>query len=92
MPKAQAAIRVSGRVQGVGFRYWTLQRAKQLDLTGLVKNDPDGSVFVLAEGERSNIESLIDQVKYGPQTAAVADVSASWREFENKYSDFKITH
>lgn len=92
MEKTGAAIRVAGRVQGVGFRYWALQRAKQLDLTGFVKNDPDGTVFTVAEGDRGNVESYIDELKQGPGTAAVDDISVSWREFEGKYPDFQISH
>jgi acylphosphatase len=91
MKTAGAAIRVSGRVQGVGFRYWAMQRARLLGLTGLVRNEADGSVFTVAEGDHSAIESYIDQLERGPASSAVAEVSVSWREFTGKYPDFRIT-
>ena len=56
-------IRVWGRVQGVGFRFFTQQLAIQLDLCGTVQNKMDGSVFVVAQGEEKAVARFIDRVK-----------------------------
>ncbi|MDD4904019.1 MAG: acylphosphatase, partial [Candidatus Bipolaricaulis sp.] len=58
--KARLEARVHGRVQGVFFRQNTLTQARRLGLVGTVQNDPDGSVFVAAEGERLALERLLE--------------------------------
>lgn len=57
------SARVFGVVQGVGFRFWTMGKAEELGLTGLVKNLDDGSVSVIAEGPRSRVQELLDWLK-----------------------------
>ena len=57
------SARVFGVVQGVGFRFWTMGKAEELGLTGLVKNLDDGSVSVVAEGPRDRIQELLDWLK-----------------------------
>ena len=56
-------IRVWGRVQGVGFRFFTQQLAIQLDICGTVQNKMDGSVFVIAQGEEKDVTRFIERVK-----------------------------
>ena len=68
------AYRVEGRVQGVGFRWWTRQAAAALGLSGSVQNSPDGSVEILAVGSRSALTELEDALSTGPATARVDDV------------------
>lgn len=63
----RVTIRIHGRVQGVGFRYWTQDLAQRLDLTGSATNLPDGSVEVIAEGPRSACADLLDGLR-GPGT------------------------
>lgn len=65
---------VSGRVQGVGFRYFTLDIARREGLTGLVRNLPDGRVEVVAEGERDTLARLESALWRGPSHARVEDV------------------
>ncbi len=64
-------IQVFGRVQGVGFRYFTRQRAMALGLRGRASNLADGSVEVLAIGESSDVEQLIQWLRQGPPSATV---------------------
>ncbi len=64
-------IQVFGRVQGVGFRYFTRQRAMELGLRGRASNLADGSVEVFAVGESSDVEQLIQWLRQGPPSAAV---------------------
>lgn len=65
-------IIVRGVVQGVGFRYFVYQQATGLGLTGWTRNLPDGSVEVLAEGDSSILEQLVNEIKVGPRHAHVS--------------------
>jgi acylphosphatase len=69
---------VSGRVQGVGFRYFVLREAMDLGLDGWVANAPDGSVRCVAEGSREHLERLLERLNEGPASAIVDLVSAAW--------------
>ncbi|MBS1785056.1 MAG: acylphosphatase [Acidobacteria bacterium] len=68
-------FRVTGRVQGVGFRWWAEAQAQALGLSGFVRNEPDGSVSGCAEGEASALASYRDQLARGPSSAGVADLA-----------------
>ena len=81
---------VRGRVQGVGFRYFVIQRAVQLGLRGYVRNESDGSVEVVAQGPRPALERLITQLWQGPSGAYVRDVQTVWREPTEYLSGFHI--
>jgi acylphosphatase len=70
---------VSGRVQGVGFRYFTARLARERGLSGFVQNLSDGRVEVLAQGDRDALEGLIAAVRQGPSGAVVRDVRVDWR-------------
>lgn len=67
-------FRVSGRVQGVGFRYATLDEARRLGLSGWVRNLPDGRVEVLAQGETARLDQFFRWLQQGPPTARVTSV------------------
>ena len=67
-------LRVSGRVQGVGFRRFVERSGEALGLAGWVRNGPDGSVELEVEGDPDDIDSLRANVKRGPPTAIVRDV------------------
>ncbi|MCD6249340.1 MAG: acylphosphatase [candidate division Zixibacteria bacterium] len=82
---------ISGMVQGVGFRYYTYQKAQQLRVTGWVKNLPDGRVQVLAEGEREVLEEFISELKAGPNFSVIQDVNISWSESTGRFSSFEVT-
>ncbi len=68
--------RITGRVQGVGFRYFTMKQARALGLSGTVKNETDGSVTVLARGSEKDLKTLEDQLRQGPSFARVENVTA----------------
>lgn len=70
-------IRIEGRVQGVGFRAWTLAEAQALGLAGWVRNEPDGSVLVLAAGPEARVSELIAELHRGPPGARVREVEVS---------------
>ncbi len=71
---AEAGFRVTGRVQGVGFRWWTRSLATRLGLTGAVRNLPDGSVAVHARGSDAQLAALRTALAHGPPVARVDGV------------------
>ncbi|MBI1961537.1 MAG: acylphosphatase [Parcubacteria group bacterium] len=83
-------ITVSGLVQGVAFRYSTRGKARELGLSGFVRNERDGTVLIEAEGEEGAIRQLIEWCKNGPTHAQVDDVKAMWGDAQGRYQDFVI--
>ena len=81
---------VSGQVQGVNFRYYTIERARQLRLTGWVKNLPDGTVEALAEGPRPALDKFLEFLRHGPPAAAVTDVQAQWLTATGEFDGFDV--
>lgn len=80
---------VYGRVQGVFFRAFTTRYARELGLSGYVRNLPDGKgVAVQAEGERSQLERLIAHLEVGPPAAKVERVETNWSEYTGSYAGF----
>lgn len=72
---------VTGTVQGVGFRFSTKQAAMEEGVAGIVKNEPDGSVYVEANGDKTSIENFIERLRKGPSPAANVDkVSVKYEE------------
>lgn len=65
------AIRVTGKVQNVGFRFYTVRTALEFNIAGFVKNLPDGSVYIEAEGEADAMETFMEWCRRGPQWARV---------------------
>jgi len=84
------SARITGRVQGVGFRNFTQWRARRLGLTGWVRNEPDGSVRLEAEGPREALDDLLAAVHQGPRMAAVDDVEATWGEATDAFELFQV--
>lgn len=84
------AIQVSGRVQGVFFRHSARMRAEELDLAGWVKNEEDGSVAIVAEGEEAALEKLVEWCRKGPPLALVENMSAIWRDATGEFKKFEI--
>jgi acylphosphatase len=81
---------VHGFVQGVFFRHNTRIEATRLGLTGTVRNLPDGTVRVIAEGPRGRLDRLLAWLRRGPEPADVDRVDAEWRDATSTYSDFRI--
>lgn len=68
-------LNVFGKVQGVGFRYYTHKKARELSISGFVKNMPDGSVYIEAEGAAASLEQFISWCDNGPTWARVVKVN-----------------
>ena len=82
-------IRVKGKVQGVYFRYHTLQKANEIGLKGFVRNEPDGSVYIEAEGEEFKVFELEKWCHNGPPAASVKEVVIEDSPIQN-YMSFEI--
>ena len=83
-------VTVRGQVQGVGFRYLTVERAHELGVLGWVRNEDDGTVHAHLEGEAAAVDELVEWSRQGPPKAQVdhvhvvtADVSGNWSTFED---------
>ena len=85
-----AKIRIIGHVQRVGYRYFAQHWAEDFGLGGWVKNQQDGSVYLVAEGKKDKIEKLVRELKEGPRTARVDEVKVEWTVFENKFRNFQV--
>lgn len=81
---------VSGRVQGVGFRYWTRDQAERLGLVGSAVNHPDGTVGVVAEGPRDAVEELVAALESGAAPGRVRDVETTYDAATGRLSGFDV--
>jgi acylphosphatase len=81
---------VRGRVQGVGFRYYIMNVARNLLIAGYVQNVRGGTVEVVAEGGETELKSLIEVLRIGPATSRVDDCYVQWLPFENTFNDFQM--
>jgi acylphosphatase len=92
MDLARVNIVIKGLVQGVYFRATARQKAHKLNITGWVKNRWDGSVEILAEGEREKLQELIAWCHQGPSGAIVEEVEVDWQPFQDEFLDFTIAY
>ena len=83
---------VSGIVQGVNFRYYTQRQADSLGVTGWVANRWDGSVEVVAEGTRAQLDDLRDWLGQGPPSATVTGIQADWEKATGEFSGFQVRY
>ena len=90
MPPARLHLVVSGRVQGVFYRQSTVEVAARLGLRGFVRNLPDGRVEAVAEGERADLEALLDFCRRGPPAAEVGGVEVAWGQAEGGLGPFAV--
>ena len=81
---------VSGRVQGVAFRWVTVDVAQQKGVTGWVRNLRDGRVEVMAEGEEMVLKDFIEFLKKGPRYAKVKDIQVDWGAYKGEFRSFEV--
>ena len=79
---------VQGRVQGVGFRFFVVENAQRLDVTGWVRNRWDDTVEVVAEGPRPTLEKLVKALNRGPSGAFVTSVKTEWKPATGEFKRF----
>ncbi len=87
---ARLHARIFGLVQGVYFRDSTRQKAESLRIVGWARNARDGSVEVMAEGPRPDLESLLSFLRVGPPSARVERVETGWAEASGEFATFDI--
>lgn len=88
--KAKITIDVYGRVQGVFFRASTRKRARKWGLDGYVKNMPDGTVHIEAEGPKEKLEKLLAFAREGPRLARVDKVEKSYSDPKDEFQGFRV--
>ena len=86
------SARIGGRVQGVGFRFSAVRKARQLGVTGWIRNEFDGSVSVECEGPSANVKQFEQWLRTGPRSAHVTDADVRYREYQGKFSNFSVKH
>ncbi len=86
----QAHIFISGFVQGIGFRYFVKNNARQLDLTGWVRNTPDNKVEAVFQGEKAVIDQMVLLCRKGTFLAEVKDIKINLEETDRKFTEFLI--
>jgi acylphosphatase len=85
-------VKVEGRVQGVGFRYFAQRKAELLHLQGFIRNLPDGGVETIAEGEEAALKEYLERLRSGPQLAQVAQIEVEWLEADASFRGFQVRH
>ncbi len=86
--KKRVQARVSGRVQGVGFRFYATHVAGELGVVGTVRNSEDGGVEAVAEAEESSLHEFLRALRHGPHAAEVTEVATAWDEPTGEFSNF----
>ena len=86
----QVFLKIAGRVQDVGFRWNSREKARELNLSGWVQNTSDDTVQILAQGSPENLEQFIAWAKTGPRFAGVAELKTEWQEPGEILSGFEI--
>jgi acylphosphatase len=92
MAKGRVHLVIRGRVQGVFYRASAHEKAIELELTGWVRNRADKTVEIVAEGERENLEALIEWCHMGPPDAYVTGVDINWEPYIGEFGEFFIKY
>jgi acylphosphatase len=92
MTRRAARIVVKGAVQGVGFRYFCLRKARLASLVGWVRNRPDGTVEIWAEGDKDQLEQFVGEMRIRPSAARVESVDLLYGEPLGQFDTFEVTH
>lgn len=92
MSRARAEVIVHGRVQGVFYRQSTMEMARDIGLTGRVRNCPDGTVAAIFEGDSDQVKAAVEWCEHGPPAARVDKVEADWQDYRGEFDTFKITY
>ncbi len=88
----RARVFVSGKVQGVFFRNKTQVEAYRRNITGWIKNLPDGRVEAVFEGRKSSVDAIIEFCRRGPTGAQVTKVETKWESPTREYKTFSIRY
>jgi len=86
----RAKIKVQGVVQGVGYRFFAVKKAREYKIFGYVRNLSDGNVEIVAEGEKGLIMDFVEELRIGPLSATVTTVDTEWFDRPREFEDFEI--
>jgi acylphosphatase len=90
--KKRAHVIINGKVQGVFFRMETLKAAQLYGVSGWVRNKVDGTVEALFEGDKNNIDLILEWCRKGSPPAKVEKADVSWEDYTGEFEEFKITY
>ncbi len=90
MAKSRVKVIVKGIVQGVNFRYYSQRQAAKFNITGWVKNLPDGSVAGVFEGDEQDVEAMVQWCRRGPPSAHVTELIVQPEEYRGEFSSFSV--
>jgi acylphosphatase len=88
----KADVVVQGVVQGVGYRFFVLNQARLYDVKGYVKNMPDGTVQVVAEGKKGMVKDFVERLRIGPLSAHVTGIDVKWHEKNSGFTEFRLQY
>jgi acylphosphatase len=88
----RAHVLVSGRVQGVYYRSYAEEKARELSLTGWVRNRPDGKVEAVFEGEQEAVDEIVDWSHKGSPASRVEKVDVAWETPTGEFDDFHVAY
>ncbi|MDX1438697.1 MAG: acylphosphatase [Rubricoccaceae bacterium] len=86
----RVVVEISGHVQAVGYRYYARKAAVRLNLVGWVRNDPEGTVTVWAEGPKEKLEAFVEILEEGPTSAEVDEVDVRWEPASGRFEKFSV--
>ncbi len=89
---ARLSAIIAGRVQGVSFRYYTVLKAQELGITGWVRNLPDRTVEVCAEGTQTQLDAIVQFLHVGSPAAHVTQVDVAWQPATGEFTEFKTRY
>lgn len=92
MTKTRVHLYISGIVQGISYRSYTRVKASQMNVTGWVRNLPDGRVEAVFEGETENVKAMVDWCRTGPPAARVKQVEVNDEPHTGQYRFFEILY
>ncbi|KJR41870.1 acylphosphatase [Candidatus Magnetoovum chiemensis] len=90
--KIRAYLIIEGRVQGVGFRYFTRDAARKNKIYGWVRNCFDGTVEAVFEGDKIDVEKTVAECYKGPYGSIVTNIKLQWQPYRDEFSGFSIKH
>jgi acylphosphatase len=88
----QYEIKITGKVHGVGFRYFAQLKANEIGVTGWVKNNRDGTVLIMAQGDETDLNTFIDYLQIGPTRARVNKISRYKMELLSDFDIFSVKY
>ncbi len=90
--QACARVLISGRVQGVGYRFFITSRAEDFPVAGYVRNLETGAVEIEVEGQKQIVMDFINEVRKGPRHAEIRDFQIEWKPFKMTYDHFFVKY